>query len=101
MFLIPRPLLLAGAGLVAIVYAAGSGQDSGATKPADCTFEVSADVLNVRSDPEEGATRVGHLTAGEQVEATPNVIGRFRELRSGNWAATEFLTPVPGSACAP
>lgn len=102
MFFVPRPVLLAGAGLIAIVYAMGTNQtDSNATRPDDCTFHVSADVLNVRSDPTPDASRVDKLNAGEQVEATPNVVGGFREISSGRWAATEFLTPLPGSACVP
>ncbi|MEB3372372.1 SH3 domain-containing protein [Saccharopolyspora mangrovi] len=102
MFLVPRPVLLAGAGLIAIVYALGADRaDSGAAKPADCAFRVSADVLNVRSDPHQGAARVDRLNAGEQVEATANVVAGFREIRTGRWTATEFLTPLPGSACVP
>ncbi|WP_406688722.1 SH3 domain-containing protein [Saccharopolyspora sp. ID03-671] len=98
---VPRPVLLAGVGLIAVVYAMGADRDSDAAKPDDCAFQVSADALNVRSAPDEEASRVDRLGAGEQVEATPNVVDGFREIGSGRWAATEFLVPLPGSACVP
>ncbi|MFC7341852.1 SH3 domain-containing protein [Saccharopolyspora griseoalba] len=94
-------MLLAGAGLIGAVYLIGNDQEGSGSAAPDCSFEVTADVLNVRSGPSESATRIGGLGHREEVEATPNVVEGFRELDPGSWAAAEFLAPVPGSDCAP
>ncbi|MEV6230435.1 SH3 domain-containing protein [Saccharopolyspora shandongensis] len=102
MFLLPRPLLLIGAGVLGVSYLAGTGQAGfGVGEPEPCAFHVTADVLNVRSGPGSGEDRVGRLGHGEEVTATPNVVGGFRDLGGARWAAAEFLAPVPGSSCDP
>ena len=98
---LPRPVLLAGVGLIGAVYLIGNDQEGSGSAAPDCSFEVTADALNVRSGPSETAGRIGQLDHREQVEATPRVVDGFRQLDPGSWAATEFLTPVPGSDCTP
>ena len=98
---LPRPVLLLGAGLIGAVYLIGNDQEGSGSAAPDCSFEVTADVLNVRSAPSEGATRVDQLGHREELEATPNVVEGFRELEPSRWAAAEYLTPVPGSDCTP
>ncbi|GAA2331328.1 hypothetical protein GCM10009854_02990 [Saccharopolyspora halophila] len=98
---LPRPVLLAGAGLIGAVYLIGGDQEGSGSAEPKCSFEVTADVLNVRSGPGEGAARVGSLQHRDEIEATPNVVDGFRELEEGRWAATEFLAQAPGGSCAP
>jgi hypothetical protein len=64
-----------------------------------CQMEVTAEVVNVRSGPSEGATVVETLRPGRPVDATRVVTDGFRELEGGRWAAERFLTPVPGTTC--
>jgi hypothetical protein len=97
-----RPLLLAGAGVLGVVYLISANQaGSSPFQPKQCTFHVTADSLNVRSGPAAGANRVDSLERGEEVTATPNVVDGFRALSDTRWAAAEFLAPTPGSACNP
>ncbi|WP_242184945.1 SH3 domain-containing protein [Saccharopolyspora soli] len=99
---LPRTVLLAGAGLLGVIYLIGASQTgSSSGEPKPCTFHVTADVLNVRSGPNAGEDRVDSLQQGEEVAATPNVIGGFRALDDARWAAAEFLAPMPGSTCDP
>ncbi|MGW3468926.1 SH3 domain-containing protein [Saccharopolyspora sp. NPDC000995] len=102
MFLLPRSLLLIGAGVLGVSYLIGTGQaGSGFGGPEPCTFRVTADVLNVRSGPSSVNARVGELRQGAEVAATPNVVGGFRDLGDARWAATEFLATAPDSTCGP
>lgn len=98
---LPRPVLLAGAGLIGAVYLIGGNQQGSGSAEPDCSFEVTADVLNVRSGPDEAAVRVDRLERRDEIEATPNVVDGFRELEEGRWAAAGFLAQAPGSDCAP
>ncbi|MER7014105.1 SH3 domain-containing protein [Saccharopolyspora sp. NPDC000359] len=102
MFLVPRSLLLVGAGAIGALYLTGAHQVGGAPEaPEPCTFHVAADVLNVRSGPAAAEPKVDALRHGEQVSALPNVVDGFRDLGGGRWAAQQFLLPAPGSTCAP
>ncbi|GAA0525742.1 hypothetical protein GCM10011581_14130 [Saccharopolyspora subtropica] len=99
---VPRTLLLAATGVLGLIALTGvdpATTSLGGAKP--CTFHVTADALNVRSGPSVAERRVGSLRYGEEVTATPNLVGGFRDLGAGRWAANEFLAPVPGSTCEP
>lgn len=97
-----RPLLLAGAGVLGAIYLISANQAGSIPfQPKPCTFEVTADSLNVRSGPTVGANRVDSLKHGEEVTATSNVVNGFRALSDTRWAAAAFLAPTPGSACSP
>ena len=64
-----------------------------------CQVEVTADELNVRNGPSEGAALVETLLRGTRIDATPVVTDGFRELEAGRWASDQFLTPLPGTDC--
>ncbi|MGP4015483.1 SH3 domain-containing protein [Saccharopolyspora sp. 5N708] len=99
---LPRTVLLAGAGLIGVVYLISTSQaGSSPGDPKPCTFQVTADVLNVRAGPTAAESWVDSLQRGEEITATPNVVGGFRALGDARWAAAEFLAPVPGSTCDP
>jgi hypothetical protein len=100
-FVLVAGLLLA---LVAIFDAGGLGQPTAPASTADgstgCRLEVVTDQLNVRAGPGQDAELVGTLSRGDVVDGTPIVTNLYRRLEDGNWAVTEFLTPLPGSNCA-
>ncbi|WP_020668265.1 SH3 domain-containing protein [Amycolatopsis nigrescens] len=96
-------IIIAVLGGVLIVYAMGSDQQpsEGATggSPTGCRVTVSADVLNVRSEPNANAGIVGKFQQNAETDAQPEVQNGFRKLAEGKWAASEFLKPTSGSNC--
>jgi uncharacterized protein YgiM (DUF1202 family) len=75
----------------------GGGTGTGTSGP--CTVTVTADVLNVRSSPDNNALVVQTYSKGEVVSADRTVQNGFRQLGPGRWAAREYLAPRPGSDC--
>lgn len=98
MFVLVAGLLLA---LIAIIDSGGLDQAPASTADGStgCRLEVTADELNVRSEPRQDAPLAGTLTRGTVVDGTLIVTNFYRQLEDGTWAVTEFLTPVPGSIC--
>jgi uncharacterized protein YgiM (DUF1202 family) len=70
-------------------------QQSGAS--GGCQVQVTADVLNVRSGPNNNDTVVAKLDNGAIRAATSTVRNDFRELATNQWAANQFLKPVSGA----
>jgi competence protein ComGC len=76
----------------------GSAQPgSGGSSTAGCQVQVTADVLNIRSGPDDTATVVGKLTTGAVTAAQATVQNGYRELSNGHWASSQFLKTVTGS----
>jgi competence protein ComGC len=73
----------------------GSAQPG--TTSAACQVQVTADVLNIRSGPDDTATVVGKLATGAVVGAQAKVQNNYRELATNRWASSQFLKPVSGS----
>ena len=87
--------------LIAIVDRGGLGAaTAGADGSTGCRLEVVAETLNVRSGPSPNASLVETLRRGDRVDGTRVVTDGFRELEGGQWAADQFLTPLPGTNCA-
>lgn len=61
-----------------------------------CQVQVTADVLNVRTGPNEGDKVVKKLATGAIIAATATVQNGFRELPDKQWASSQFLKPVSG-----
>jgi hypothetical protein len=99
LFVLVAGLLL---GIVAIIDSGGLDQapSSTADGSSGCRLEVTTDQLNVRAAPAQDAALLGTLTRGNVVDGTRIVNNLYRQLEDGGWAATEFLTPLPGSNCA-
>ena len=108
-FVLVAGLLLA---LYAIIDGGGlSGQGTGSTGSgtstttvttngaAPCRLEVTTDDLNVRAAPAQDAELLRTLPRGDMVDGTRIEANFYRQLADGGWAATEFLTPVPGTNC--
>jgi hypothetical protein len=74
----------------------GSGT-RGASGP--CTVTVTADLLNVRTSPDNNAPVVQTYSRGAVVPADRTVRNGFRQLGPSRWAAQEYLNPMPGSDC--
>lgn len=64
-----------------------------------CQLTVTAAELNVRAAPAQDAVLVTTLSQGSVVDGTAIVNNAYRQLEDGNWAASQFLTPTPGSTC--
>jgi hypothetical protein len=94
-------VLVAGVALafLAILDRGGLGEIAAADGSTGCQVEVTADELNVRNGPSEGAALVETLLRGTQIDATSVVTDGFRELEAGRWASDQFLTPLPGTNC--
>ena len=96
-------VLIAGVVLTLVAVVDRGGFDLAAPSTADsaavCRLTVSADELNVRSDPDGTSAVVQTLTRGAELPATAVVTSGFRELGDGHWAADEFLTPAAGTTC--
>jgi hypothetical protein len=85
--------------LLAMVDRGGVGEIAAADGSTGCQLEVTADELNVRNGPSQGALLVETLRRGARVDGTNVVTDGFRQLEEGRWAAAEFLTPLPGTNC--
>jgi hypothetical protein len=99
LFVIVAGLVLA---VIAIINSGGMAQTTVA--PADgssgCQLEVTTDRLNVRASPSQDGPLLRTLSRGDVVDGTRIQNNFYRQLEDGGWAATEFLTPLPGSNCA-
>lgn len=86
----------------------GGGSDDGALVFEDegrpvgplCSFEVTADELNVRAAPDARSPVVGSLDSGDVTTAESTVEGGYRRLGEGRWVVDEFLDEADGSECA-
>jgi competence protein ComGC len=74
----------------------GSAQQGGTSSGA-CQVQVTADVLNVRSGPDDTANVVGKLATGAITGAQTKIQNGYRELGANRWASSQFLKPVSGS----
>lgn len=75
-----------------------SGAQSGGTNTTGaCQMQVTADVLNIRSGPDNSANVVGKLSTGAVTAGTSTVQNGYRELSTGHWASNQFLKTVSGS----
>lgn len=61
--------------------------------------QVASGELNLREGPTADSAAAGTLDDGTRVDATTEVVGGFRRLESGRWAAESYLAPEPGSTC--
>lgn len=62
-----------------------------------CQVQVTADVLNIRSAPNNTAKVVATLANGAIKSATNTVQNNFRELAPNQWAANQFLKTLSGA----
>lgn len=62
-----------------------------------CQVQVTADVLNIRSAPNNTAKVVATLANGAIKPATNTVQNNFRELAPNQWAANQFLKTLSGA----
>ncbi len=74
----------------------GSAQPGGGTS-GGCQVQVTADVLNIRSGPDDTATVVGKLATGAVTAAQATVQNGYRELGTGRWVSNQFVKTVSGS----
>jgi uncharacterized protein YgiM (DUF1202 family) len=83
---------------VLVLSAFARGGDAGTSGGSgDCSFTVSADVLNVRAGPSEQSTVVGELHSGQQIAALPTAKNGYRKLSDSRWTSRKFLDPSPGA----
>lgn len=87
--------------LVAFLLIVQNNKKSGAqptgNSTAACQMQVTADVLNIRSGPDDTATVVGKLSTGAVTAAQTAVQNGYRELSTGHWASNQFLKAVSGN----
>jgi len=87
--------------VVALMLIVQNNKKSGAqpsnTSSGACQMQVTADVLNIRSGPDNSATVVGKLSTGAMTAGTSTVQNGYRELSTGHWASNQFLKTVSGS----
>jgi uncharacterized protein YgiM (DUF1202 family) len=82
----------------------GSGTES-AVAAAPCRVTVTADSLNLRSEPRSDAAKVGQVSKGRQLDADKVVQNGFRKVavpdNNGRttWASNDYLVPVAGHDC--
>ena len=100
----PKRALLIGAALIAVVFVfvlspgedAAAGSDESET---DCRVTVTADMLNVRADPDIDSTVVDQLEQEAEVDAVDEVRDGYRKLDTDEWASEEFLEPLDDAEC--
>ena len=86
---------------VAIIDRGGlNDQSADADGSTGCQLEVAADQLNVRASPDQDSALLQTLVRGDRVDGTRIVTNGFRELEGNQWAADQFLTPLPDTNCA-
>ncbi|GAA0947718.1 SH3 domain-containing protein [Pseudonocardia zijingensis] len=86
--------------LLAIIDRGGLSAITVSDGSTGCQLEVTTDQLNVRNGPSPGAALIETLPRGTRVDGTRVVTDGFRQLEEGRWAASQFLTPLPGTNCA-
>ncbi|GAA1222750.1 hypothetical protein GCM10009608_68990 [Pseudonocardia alaniniphila] len=86
---------------IAIIDRGGlNDQSAAADGSTGCQLEVAADQLNVRAAPDPDSALLQTLVRGDRVDGTRIVTNGFRELEGNQWAADQFLTPLPDTNCA-
>lgn len=96
-------VLVAGTVLAFVAILDRGGLDeltSSADGSTGCQLEVAADQLNVRAAPSQDSALVQTLVRGDRVDGTRIITDGFRQLEGNRWAASQFLTPLPGTNCA-
>lgn len=94
---ITKRRLWIGAGVVVVwAFVLNASRDE---PPPRCEVSVTADVLEVRSDPEADAPVIDQLGEGDVVEADGAIRNGFREVGEGRWTSAQFLVETPGSDC--
>lgn len=98
---IPKKIVIVVALVVGVllIYLVGSGKHESqaqGSSPAPCQVVVTADILNVRAEPDLAATVVGQFERDTQTGAGTEVRNGYRKLADGRWAAERYLRPVGG-----
>jgi hypothetical protein len=96
-FVIVVGLLLA---LLSIIDRGGLAAVRSAPVSASCSFTVTGDGVNVRSQSTATSPQVQQLAKGDTIKATTTVANGFRQLVDGDWVLDGYLTPTPGTTCA-
>jgi competence protein ComGC len=94
-----RMLFVIGVVVVIVILVVVQNNKNSKTQQAGktgCQVQVTADVLNVRTGPNEGDKVVKKLATGAIIAATSTVQNGFRELPEKQWASSQFLKPVSG-----
>jgi len=85
---------------VFLLFAAHNNQNGGGVGASrSCTVTVTADMLNVRSNPDSDASVVQTYHRGDVVAADRTILNGFRQLAPDHWAMQDYLAPTPGSDC--
>jgi hypothetical protein len=95
-FVIVVGLLLA---FLSIIDRGGFAAVRSAPTGSSCSFTVTGDGVNVRSQATATSPQVQQLTKGTTVTGTPTVSNGFRQLADGDWVLDGYLTPVSGTTC--
>jgi hypothetical protein len=74
--------------------------DRGGLDELRTSADVAADELNVRTEPSAESALVQTLVRGDRIDGTRIITNGFRQLEGNRWAASQFLTPLPGTNCA-
>ncbi|RZS36898.1 hypothetical protein EV193_106132 [Herbihabitans rhizosphaerae] len=77
----------------------GQTSSSSSSSSTQCRMVVTADILNVRSSPEQNAPKVGSYKKDAQTDAEKTVQNGFRKLSDNRWASADFLKALPGRDC--
>lgn len=98
---VPKIALLATAGVLGILYVLSAQHEKSADpKPgAPCRFEVTADLLNVRTGPGSDRVPADEYAQGAVITATPEVLNGYRKIGPNQWVSEQFLAPARGSSC--
>jgi len=100
----PKRALLIGAALVVVVLIsvfkpwddASAGSDGSESR---CQVSVTADMLNVRAEPDIDSEVVDQLERETEIEATTEVRDGYRRIATDEWASDEFLEPLQDASC--
>ncbi len=95
-FVIVIGLILA---FLSIIDRGGFAAVRTATTGSSCSFTVTGDGVNVRSQATATSSQVQQLVKGSTITATKTVSNGFRELADGDWVLDGYLTPVSGTTC--
>jgi uncharacterized protein YgiM (DUF1202 family) len=85
--------------LLSIIDRGGVDAVRSAVAGTTCSFTVTGDEVNVRSDATSTSVPVQKLGKGATITATTTVTNGFRQLADGTWVLDGYLTPVPGTTC--
>jgi len=95
-FVIVIGLLLA---LLSILDRGGLAAVRTAPTGSSCSFTVTGNGVNVRSQATATSSQVEQLATGTTVTGTTTVTNGFRQLSDGDWVLDNYLTPVSGTTC--